>query len=593
MSLQLYDTLTRAQAPFVPRAEGEASIYVCGPTVQADAHVGHGRLAVVTDVLRRHLAASGYAVTFVQNVTDIDDKIILRARREQVPPAVIATRYTRAWNRTMDALGIEPPDIQPLATAHLLEMQALIAELIDQDKAYAVDGDVFFRVRSYEGYGKLSRRRIDDMQQGEDVVDADRKDDPLDFAMWKSAKPGEPSWPSPWGDGRPGWHIECSAMAVKHLGAGFDIHCGGLDLVFPHHENEIAQHEAAHGDGSFARTWVHNGMVRMGEEKMSKSIGNVVSLGDAVAEWGVGPLRLWYLSAAHRSPLTFDTDRLQDATAAHARLATFLRSARRAAAGVTPDEDAATRHRDAFRAAMDDDLNAPQAVAALHELVSTGNEVLPRAEAGKDEARAEVAALADALVDLADGTLGLDLAGVARGGRRPRAAARTPRRAAPRPAAAGTGGPRLRGGRPRPRPARRRRRRRRGPTRRPAVVRRGMSRPPAAEVGHVRQAPAERLVVGRHPVRELLRAGRRVHRIRVADDRDPDPFVDEVVALAGAAGVPVDLVPRDDLDDLAPDLVHQGVVATAPPFPTVGLAEVVDRAASRWRRRRCWWRSTG
>jgi cysteinyl-tRNA synthetase len=359
-------------------------------------------------VLRRHLDATGYAVTFVQNVTDIDDKIIMRARRERVPPAVISTRYTQAWNRSMDALGIAPPDIQPLATGHLLEMQALIAELIEQDKAYAVDGDVFFRVRTFEGYGKLSGRRIDDMQQGEDVVDSDRKEDPLDFAMWKSAKPDEPSWPSPWGDGRPGWHIECSAMAVKHLGEGFDIHCGGLDLVFPHHENEIAQHEAAHG-GTFARHWVHNGMVRMGEEKMSKSIGNVVSLAEATARWGVGPLRLWYLSASHRSPLTFDTDRLTDATAAHTRLATFLRSARRASFGTDADTAAAERHRAAFTAAMDDDLNAPQAVAALHELVSAGNELLPRAESGKDEARAEVAALADALVDLADGTLGLAL----------------------------------------------------------------------------------------------------------------------------------------------------------------------------------------
>ncbi|MTV25049.1 cysteine--tRNA ligase [Nitriliruptoraceae bacterium ZYF776] len=409
MSLHLYDTLRREKVPFVPRTEGEASVYVCGPTVQADAHVGHGRLAVVTDVLRRHLAASGYAVRFVQNVTDIDDKIILRARREQVPSAVIATRYTRAWNRTMDALGIEPPDVQPLATGHLLQMQRLIQDLLEQDKAYAVEGNVYFRVRSFPEYGRLSGRKVDDMQQGEDVVEADRKEDPLDFAMWKAAKPGEPSWPSPWGEGRPGWHIECSAMAIDHLGAGFDIHCGGLDLVFPHHENEIAQHEAAHGVGTFAQAWVHNGMVRMGEEKMSKSIGNVVSLADAIAEWGVGPLRLWYVSAAHRTPLTFDTDRLTDATTVHERFATFLRSARRAADDAEPDAEVATRHRDAFRAAMDDDLNAPQAVAALHELVSVGNEVLPRAEAGKPDARAEVAALADALVELADGTLGLAL----------------------------------------------------------------------------------------------------------------------------------------------------------------------------------------
>jgi cysteinyl-tRNA synthetase len=408
MSLVLYDTLRRDKQPFEPRIEGHASVYVCGPTVQSDAHVGHGRLAVVTDVLRRYLAYSGYDVTFVQNVTDIDDKIILRARREKVEPAVIATRYTRAWNRTMDALGILPPDIQPLATGHLLEMHQLIQELIDQDKAYAVAGDVFFRVRSFEGYGKLSGRRVDDMQQGEDVVDADHKEDPLDFAMWKSAKPGEPSWPSPWGAGRPGWHIECSAMAAKHLGEGFDIHCGGLDLVFPHHENEIAQHEAAHG-GIFARQWVHNGMVRMGDEKMSKSVGNVVALEEAVAQWGVGPLRLWYLSAQHRTPLTFDTERLRDATTVHQRFATFLRSARRVTDGVTPDAAVAEPHVAAFRAAMDDDLNAPAAVAALHALVQDGNERLAKADADQDDARSAVRALADALVDLGDGVLGLAL----------------------------------------------------------------------------------------------------------------------------------------------------------------------------------------
>ncbi len=408
MSLVLYDTLRRDKVPFDPRIEGEASVYVCGPTVQAEAHVGHGRLAVVTDVLRRYLGFRGYQVTFVQNVTDIEDKIILKARREQVAPAVVATRYTHLWNRTMDTLNVRPPDIQPFATGHVLEMQGLIQELIDQDKAYEVGGDVFFRVRSFPGYGKLSRRQVDDMQQGEDVVDADRKEDPLDFAMWKSAKPDEPSWPSPWGDGRPGWHIECSAMAAKHLGEGFDIHCGGLDLVFPHHENEIAQHEAAHG-GTFARNWVHNGMVRMGDEKMSKSIGNVVALAEALERWGVGPLRLWYLSAQHRTPLTFASERLQDAVAVHQRFVTFVRSARAAAGDVTPDPAVGERHRDAFVAAMDDDLNAPAAVATLHELVSDGNDRLGRATAGDEAARAEVAALAALLVEICDEVLGLGL----------------------------------------------------------------------------------------------------------------------------------------------------------------------------------------
>ena len=411
MPLMLYDTLRREEVEFVPAEPGRVDMYVCGPTVQGDAHVGHGRAAVVFDVLRRYLAASGYAVRFVQNVTDIDDKIILRARREGVDHAVISTRYARAFERTMEALGVLAPDVRPLATGHLLEMQQLITTLIDAGKAYAVDGDVFFRVRSFPTYGALSNRRIDDLVEGADVVDRDRKEDPLDFALWKSAKPDEPSWPSPWGPGRPGWHIECSAMAATHLGAGFDIHGGGLDLVFPHHENEIAQHEAAHGT-TFARHWVHNGMVQMGDAKMSKSVGNVVSLADAVAAVGRGPLRLWYLSAHHRSPLTFDDDRLDDARSVFQRFVTFVRAARRAAGEVVADGVSAAPHREAFVAAMDDDLNAPVAVSVLHQLVADGSERLRAASGGDEAARAAVADLAAVLVTLADDVLGLGIAEV-------------------------------------------------------------------------------------------------------------------------------------------------------------------------------------
>ena len=407
MSLVLFDTLRRAEVEFVPAVEGRVGMYVCGPTVQAEPHVGHGRAAVVFDLLRRHLQHSGLAVRYVQNVTDIDDKIILRARREGTDAAAVATRYGRVFERTMDALGVLPPDVRPLATGHLLEMQELVTALIAADRAYVVDGDVFFRVRSFPAYGRLSNRRVDELVEGEDVVDADRKEDPLDFALWKAAKPGEPSWPSPWGRGRPGWHLECSAMSVAHLGAGFDIHGGGLDLVFPHHENEIAQHEAAHGT-TFARHWVHNGMVTMGEAKMSKSVGNVVGLGDAVAAVGRGPLRLWYLSAQHRTPLTFDDDRLADAGTVFARFLTFARAARRAAGDAAPDGATGRRHRDAFVAALDDDLNAPVAVAALHELVADGGERLrrPDAEAGA------LADLAATLVELADDVLGLGVADV-------------------------------------------------------------------------------------------------------------------------------------------------------------------------------------
>jgi cysteinyl-tRNA synthetase len=290
-------------------------------------------------------------------------------------------------------------------------MQELITRLIAEEKAYAVEGDVFFRVRTFPAYGVLSNRRIDDLVEGADVVDRDRKEDPLDFALWKSAKPDEPSWPSPWGPGRPGWHIECSAMAATHLGAGFDIHGGGLDLVFPHHENEIAQHEAAHGT-TFARHWVHNGMVQMGDAKMSKSVGNVVSLADAVAAFGRGPLRLWYLSAHHRSPLTFDDERLDDAIGVFQRFVTFVRAARRAAADVLPDGVSGAAHRAAFTSAMDDDLNAPVAVSVLHQLVAEGSERLRGAASGDADARAAVADLAAVLVDLADEVLGLGIAEV-------------------------------------------------------------------------------------------------------------------------------------------------------------------------------------
>jgi cysteinyl-tRNA synthetase len=418
MALTLYDTLTREERPFEPREEGKASIYVCGPTVYSDAHIGHGRYAVVFDVLRRHLTWQGYDVTYVTNITDVDDKIILRAARERSTSAAVATRYTQAWNRTMASIGVQPPTVQPFATGHLLAMHDLMQRLIDKDMAYAAEGNVLFRVRRFEAYGQLSGRNVEDMISQDDVVGSDAKEDPLDFAMWKAAKPGEPSWPSPWGPGRPGWHIECSAMAGEHLGGGFDIHGGGFDLVFPHHENEAAQWEAAHG-GTFAMTWVHNGMVRMGEEKMSKSIGNIVALDEATERWGRGALRLWYLSAHHRSPLTFDEGRLDEATTSLERFGTFARTVDLVvAAGVEPgtdgdveagEDEAAAAHRATFTEAMDDDLNAPRGVAVLHAIVSEGNDLLPKAEAGDAGALATVVALRALLLELADDVLGLGL----------------------------------------------------------------------------------------------------------------------------------------------------------------------------------------
>ncbi len=423
MSLHLYDTLRRETIPFEPREEGRVSMYVCGPTVQAGPHVGHGRASVVFDVLRRWLEHLGHEVLYVENITDVDDKIIIRAQREGSSQARVATRYARVWNRTMRRLGVRPPDVQPFATGHILDMQTFIAELLDAGKAYEADGNVLFRVRSFDDYGRLSNRRVDDLQESGELVGAEHKKDPLDFALWKAAKEDEPSWPSPWGPGRPGWHIECSVMATRHLGGGFDIHGGGLDLVFPHHENEIAQYEALRGE-TFARWWVHNGMVQMGTEKMSKSIGNVVGLADALDDWGTGPVRQWYLSAHHRSPLVYEGDRLADAANAHRRMVTFLRTADLVLSGsphaaeragddrtdAEVDETAAEPHRKAFADAMNDDLNVPRAIAALHELVSEGNDVVDRAEDGDEAARAELAALADTLTELGDDVLGLDLA---------------------------------------------------------------------------------------------------------------------------------------------------------------------------------------
>ncbi|MDQ4130222.1 MAG: cysteine--tRNA ligase [Actinomycetota bacterium] len=407
MTLAIYDTLRREKVPFETRQAGKAMLYVCGPTVYGDAHLGHGRFAVVFDVLNRYLRECGFDVTFVTNITDVDDKIIARAAQEGVSAFVIADRYTRKWNHVMDALGVLPPDVQPSATAHILEMQALLRKLLEEDKAYVRQGNVLFRVRSFPDYGTLSGRRLEDAQQPSDV-DAGVKEDPADFALWKAAKAGEPAWPSPWGPGRPGWHIECSAMAAKHLGSGFDLHGGGVDLVFPHHENEIAQHEAAYGE-VFARHWMHNGMLRLAEAKMARSVGNVVSIESALERWGRGPLRLWYASAAYRSPLTFDDALLDEAAAAYDRMVTFVRNARAAAGDALPTATIATPYEQAFRAALDDDLNLPGALAALYEAVSEGNERLKMADRGDEEAQGAVAALADLVVHLADRVLGLGI----------------------------------------------------------------------------------------------------------------------------------------------------------------------------------------
>jgi cysteinyl-tRNA synthetase len=397
--MRLFNTLTGQVEELVPRDPGRVGIYVCGPTVQGPPHFGHARSQLVPDVLRRHLAWSGHDVYLVRNITDIDDKILAAAAEAGRTPASHAEYFTRVWEREIARLGILPPDVVPRATGHVPEIQELIARLIQRGAAYPAGGDVFFAVRAFDEYGKLSGRDPDKLRAGARIAPDERKRDPLDFVLWKAAKPGEPHWNSPWGPGRPGWHIECSAMATRYLGAGFDIHMGGMDLQFPHHENEIAQWEAATGT-PFARTWVHNGLLTLDQVKMSKSVGNIISLSEALDRYGAGTLRLFYLRAHYRSPVEFSEARLEEASAAHERLAAFVRSTEQLA---PESPEAYARTRTAFRAALDDDLATPRALAVLFDLVATGNQEL---EAGETAAAAAARAM---VVELA-GVLGFDLA---------------------------------------------------------------------------------------------------------------------------------------------------------------------------------------
>ena len=389
MSLTVLNTFTRRKEPFEPLVPGKVSIYVCGPTVYDVAHLGHARAAVAFDVIRRALRWFGYDVIYVMNITDVDDKIIQRANEEGVSPFVIADRYTRAYEESMGRLGVEPPDLMPRATGHIIEMTQLIATLVETGAAYPVEGgDVYFSVRAFERYGQLSNRSLDEMRAGERVEPDPRKRDPLDFALWKAAKPGEPAWPSPWGPGRPGWHLECSAMSMKYLGSTFDVHGGGQDLIFPHHENERAQSEAA-THLPFVRYWLHNGFVTMNEEKMSKSLKNFVSLDDVLAEYPAPAVRTLLVSAHYRSPIDFSPDGLDEALAMWRRLETFARNAVEVLQDVDEREPAAADDpieaaRASFTEAMEDDFNTAGALAALFEIASTGNVLVEKVEASRD-----------------------------------------------------------------------------------------------------------------------------------------------------------------------------------------------------------------
>ncbi|WP_370326977.1 cysteine--tRNA ligase [Euzebya sp.] len=380
--MRLYNTLTRELEDVltddVRSGDRPFGMYVCGPTVQDVPHFGHARAALVPDLLRRLVEHHGIEVLHVRNITDVEDKIIDRANAEGRDPAAVSEQYARVYEAQMRRLGVLEPHIVPRATGHIIEMIELIGELVERGYAYAVDGDtpgqdVLFRVRAFEGDGTLSGRNLDDMLAGARVEPDPRKEDPADFTLWKAAKPGEPSWASPWGPGRPGWHIECSAMARKYLDGHLDVHTGGSDLIFPHHENEIAQSEAATGE-RFARLWLHNGMLNIDGEKMSKSLGNFITLSDALDTYGGAVLRLYFLQHHYRSIAQFSPDRLEEVQAAWRRLTTFAASA---PDGGDADEAVLDRAVDA----LGDDLDTPELSSVLFGVVRDGNAALSGGDA--------------------------------------------------------------------------------------------------------------------------------------------------------------------------------------------------------------------
>ncbi len=392
MALRIFNSFTRRKEDFAPLVAGEVRIYVCGVTVYDLCHIGHARSAIVFDVIRCYLRFRGYRVTFIKNYTDVDDRIIRKANEEGVAASVISERYIAQYQSDMASIGVEPADVEPKATEHIPQMVALIGRLLARGVAYVRDGDVYFEVRRFPHYGKLSGKNLDELESGARVEVDERKRDPLDFALWKASKPGEPSWPSPWGPGRPGWHIECSAMSMQYLGETFDLHGGGEDLIFPHHENEIAQSEGATGR-PFVRCWAHNGFVNLNSEKMSKSLGNTLWIKDMVRRHDPEALRLYFLGTHYRHPLEFGDERVVELLKPLGRLRALVEEADCIAAKGTPapgpdgglfDEIAA--HRARFEAAMDDDFNTPQALGVLFDLAR----LLQGARAQADDGRLAV-----------------------------------------------------------------------------------------------------------------------------------------------------------------------------------------------------------
>ncbi len=367
--LKIYNTLARAKQTFTPITPNKVRMYVCGMTVYDYCHLGHARVMVVFDMVARWFRVSGYDVNYVRNITDVDDKIIQRANENKETIGELTQRFIEAMDEDSQQLGVVRPDAEPRATTHIDAMIDMISQLIKKEHAYqAENGDVFYAVRSFEGYGKLSGKSLEDLRVGERVDVDTFKNDPLDFVLWKSVKPNEPHWDSPWGPGRPGWHIECSAMSGQHLGPQFDIHGGGQDLQFPHHENEIAQSEATHGC-QMANLWMHNGFVRVDDEKMSKSLGNFFTIRTVLEQYDAEVVRFFILRAHYRSPLNYSDQHLDDAKSSLMRLYTALKEHEVTVADIDWQHPQAVR----FKAAMDDDFNTPEAIAVLFDLASEVN----------------------------------------------------------------------------------------------------------------------------------------------------------------------------------------------------------------------------
>ncbi len=378
MSLRVYNTLTGRKEDFEPLQPGKVGMYVCGVTVYDYCHIGHARANIVFDVIYRYLQYAGYEVNYVRNYTDVDDKIINRANERGIESRALAEEFIRAFDEDMASLGLALPTHQPKATEHIDQIIAIVQRLIERGLAYAANGDVYFAVEQFPSYLKLSKRNMEEMRSGARIAPGEHKRNPMDFALWKAAKPGEPAWESPWGPGRPGWHIECSAMSMEYLGESFDIHGGGKDLVFPHHENEIAQSEGASGK-PFVKYWLHNGFVNVNQEKMSKSLGNFFTIRDILKVYDPEVVRFFILTAHYRSPIDFSDQNLQDAKAGLSRFYEALQAAAEVLDGVPESETASTEGaalEEKFREAMDDDFNTALAIGHLFEGVRTMNRLM-------------------------------------------------------------------------------------------------------------------------------------------------------------------------------------------------------------------------